>query len=58
VLRGIASALGLVALVAAMVVGALAATGVLGEAATSSRVGGSQAQEEPALIKPGTKRST
>jgi hypothetical protein len=57
VLRLVASALGLVALVAAMVVGALAATGVLGEAATSSRVGGSQAetQEEPTFVKPATR---
>jgi hypothetical protein len=57
VLRLVASALGLVALVAAMVVGALAATGVLGEAATSSRVGGSQVetQEEPTLVKPATR---
>jgi hypothetical protein len=57
VLRFVASALGLVALVAAMVVGALAATGVLGEPATSSRVGGSQAetQEEPTLVKPATR---
>jgi hypothetical protein len=57
VLRLVASALGLVALVAAMVVGALAATGVLGEAATSSRVGGSQVEtpEEPTLVKPETR---
>jgi hypothetical protein len=57
VLRLVASALGLVALVAAMVVGALAATGVLGEATTSSRVGGSQAetQEEPTFVKPATR---
>ena len=56
-LRLVASALGLVALVAAMVVGALAATGVLGEAATSSRVGGSQVEtpEEPTLVKPETR---
>ena len=53
-LRLIASALGLVALAGAMVVGALAATGVLGEAATSSRTGGSQADspEEPTLVEP------
>jgi len=57
VLRLVASALGLVALVAAMVVGALAATGVLGEATTSSRVGGSQVEtpEEPTLVKPETR---
>ena len=56
-LRLVASALGLVALVAAMVVGALAATGVLGEATTSSRVGGSQVEtpEEPTLVKPETR---
>ena len=56
-LRLIASALGLVALAGAMVVGALAATGVLGEAATSSRVGGSQADspEEPTLVEPMTR---
>lgn len=55
-LRLVASALGLVALVAAMVVGALATAGVLGGAATSSRVGGSQAEaeEEPTLVKPAT----
>jgi hypothetical protein len=57
VLKLAASVLGLVALVVAMVVGALAATGVIGEAATSSRVGGSQAetQEEPTLVKPATR---
>ena len=53
-MRVIASALGLVALVAAIVVGALAATGVLSDAPTSSRVGGSQAsvEEEAARAEP------
>jgi hypothetical protein len=46
-LRLVASGLGLVALVAAMVVGALAATGVLGEAA--------ETPEKPMLVKPETR---
>jgi len=46
-LRLVASGLGLVALVAAMVVGALAATGILGEA--------SETPEEPMLVKPETR---
>jgi hypothetical protein len=57
VLRTVASALGLVALLVAIVVGALAASGVLGEAATSYRVRGSQAEapEEPTLTEPTTR---
>lgn len=42
-LRSAAGMLGILALIAAAVVGALAATGVLSEAATSPEVGGSQA---------------
>ena len=43
-LRSAAGMLGLIALLAATLVGALAATGVLSEAAVSPRVGGSHAQ--------------
>jgi hypothetical protein len=43
VLKAVASTLGILAMIAAMVVGALAATGVLSHAPTSSQVGGSQA---------------
>jgi polyisoprenoid-binding protein YceI len=46
--RTIASALGLLLLVAAIVVGALAATGVLSDAAQSYRVGGSEVNIVPA----------
>ena len=55
--KAVAGALGLVALVAAIVVGGLAASGVLGEAATSYRVRGSQteAPEEPTLAEPTTR---
>lgn len=42
-LRIVASALGLVALIAAIVVGSLAALGLLSDAPTSSQVGGSEA---------------
>jgi Domain of unknown function (DUF4352) len=54
VLRVVASALGLFALIAAIVVGALAATGLLSDAPRSSQVGGSQAsiEEEAARAKP------
>jgi hypothetical protein len=43
VLRAAASALGIFAMIAAIVVGSLAAIGVLSDAPTSSRVGGSEA---------------
>ncbi len=47
-MRGIAGALGLVALIAAIVVGALAAMGILSDAARSYRVGGSEVNIVPA----------
>jgi hypothetical protein len=47
-MRGIAGALGLVALIAAIVVGALAAMGILSDAARSFQVGGSEASVVPA----------
>ena len=46
--RTIASALGLLAFVAAIVVGALAAAGIIGDAARGFSVGGSQANAVPA----------
>ena len=46
--RTIASALGLLAFVAAIVVGALAAAGIIGDAARSFQVGGSEANAVPA----------
>jgi hypothetical protein len=46
--------LGLIALLAAALVGALAATGVLSEAATSPRIGGSQAHVSQERAEPET----
>jgi hypothetical protein len=48
VVRAIASGLGLLAFVAAIVVGALAAAGIIGDAARSFQVGGSEANIAPA----------
>lgn len=53
-LRSAAGMLGLIALLAATLVGALAATGVLSEAATSPTVGGSQAQTSHERVEPKT----